>query len=284
MVFVKKFVDITHGKLKSGLSLFINKVGVSVFCLMCTFSILMEDFLVHIFSIDDHTYMSYFVVPGFIITLLLLNIMSFLLSDIKRIRRFFIFFLVMTAIRYGLSHTSLCEPNNDTFIKQASDKLAQCLNRKMKYEVQATIQQNSVNALQVGIYSQLALPVVPTVGWEIFLKNPEAFIKFTPQRVAAFAIVSSGVLALVREGQIGRLYDTKSNILTEDALEKKYEFLINLLLDKPGLDLSTDLINNIHRYSECQIKRAVESAQLISDMELIDKTVVIMTTPGIFPG
>ena len=92
MAFVKKLVDIAHGKLKSGLSLFIDKVGVSVFCLICAFSILIEDFLVHFFCIDGHTYVAYFLVPGFIITLLLLKRMSFLLSDIKRIRRFFVFF------------------------------------------------------------------------------------------------------------------------------------------------------------------------------------------------
>lgn len=123
----------------------------------------------------------------------------------------------------------------------------------MKYEVQASVHQNSVNALQVGIYSQLALPLAPSVGWEMFLKNPEALIKFTPQRVTAFAVMSAGALTLVQQAQIGRLYDSKSNVLAEAMLEKKYEFLINLLVDKPGLNLSADLINNIHRYTESQI-------------------------------
>lgn len=94
----------------------------------------------------------------------------------------------------------------------------------MKYEVQASIHQNSVSALQVGIYSQLALPLAPSVGWETLLKNPEALIKFTPQRVAAFAVMSAGALALVQQAQMGRLYDSKSNVLAEAMLKKSMSF------------------------------------------------------------
>ena len=94
----------------------------------------------------------------------------------------------------------------------------------MKYEVQASVHRNSVNAPQVGIYSQLALPLAPSVGWGMLLKNLEALIKFTPQRVAAFAFMSAGALTLVQQAQIGRLYDSKSNVLAEGMLEKNMNF------------------------------------------------------------
>ena len=267
MFLLKKLVDLLHEKLRIGLTFFIEKGGPPIFFGFCIFSILIEIFFVHTLCLDDHAYVSPFLLPGFIIVILALKLLSFLLSDVKRLLRFAGFLAIGTLIKYVLYHYTICEPTNDSFLQILSDKLKESLNRTTKHKVEASRLQGSVNALQLATYSQLAIPIPAMLGWEALLKHPEIMMKYTTPRLTGIAMTSAAFLTLMRLGYTNQLVTVQNKVLDEESLQEKYRYLEQLIREKPGLELSTEIIHDIKSKSFSKIYRTVQNAKPIENLE-----------------
>jgi len=263
MFLLKKTVDLLHEKLKIALTFFIEKGGPPIFFGFCIFSILIEIFFVHTWCLDNHAYVSPFLLPGFIIVILALRLLSFLLSDVRRLLRFAGFLAIVTLIKYVLYHYTICQPTNDSFLQILSDKLSESLNRTTKHKVEACRLEGSVNALQLTIYSQLAIPIPAVLGWEVLLKNPEIMMKYTTPRLTGIAMTSAAFLTLIRLGNTNQLVTVQNKVVTEESLQQKYRYLEELVREKPGLQLSTEMIHDIKSYSLSKIYRTVQNAKPI---------------------
>lgn len=267
MFLLKKIVDLLHEKLKVALTFFIEKGGPPIFFGFCIFSIPIEIFFVHTWCLDNHAYVSPFLLPGFIIVILALKLLSFLLSDVRRLLRFAGCLAMVTLIKYVLYHYTICQPTNDSFLQILADRLGESLNRTTKHKVEACRLQGSVNALQLATYSQLAVPIPAMLGWEVLLKNPEIMMKYTTPRLTGIAMTSAAFLTLMRLGHTNQLVAVQNKVLTEESLQEKYRYLEGLVREKPGLQLSTEIIHDIKSYSFSKIYRTVQNAKPIENLE-----------------
>ena len=276
---LKKIGDSLNDKLTQGFTFFIEKEGPIYLFVFSILSILIEMVFVQEFSIDNHTYVSQYLVPVFLIILLFLRLICFLLADTNRIFRFASFLVAINLIKYGLFNYSFCEPTNDSYLKLAAEKLSQSIRRSVKHESELARIQGTINFLEVSIYSQLALPVSPYLGLEFLLKNPEQLIKYSPQRLGLVALTTAGGLTAIRMRQTRIWEDIRHKQISEESLQEKYRFLEQLIRHEPAKDMSTDFIHNIGSFSQSQLARMVADAPLISNQQsiLVESSIDLLT-------
>lgn len=80
-------------------------------------------------------------------------------------------------------------------------------------------------------------------------------------------MTSAAFLTLMRLGHTNQLVTVQNKVLAEEFLQQKYRYLKELIREKPGLQLSTEIIHDIKSHSLSKIYRTVQNARPIENLE-----------------